>query len=34
MDKVIQIGQKNKLSIIEGPVGFSNMDTADVNIWF
>ena len=28
MDKVIQIGQKNKLSIIEGPVGFSNMDKA------
>ncbi len=32
LEKVIEIGKKNKLEFIEGPVGFSNMDKAGMLI--
>ena len=32
LEKVIEIGKKNKLEFIEGPVGFSNIDKAGMLI--
>ena len=32
LEKVIEIGKKNNLEFIEGPVGFSNMDKAGMLI--